>query len=63
SVPFEEVKAQAMTQAREKHVEAYRSRYLKKLLVDPIELPPGAVEAMAKRYFGEDLELAPVFEE
>ena len=62
-VPFEDVKAQAMTRAREKHVEAYRSRYLRKLLSDPIELPDGAVEAMAKRYFGEDLELWPVFEE
>ena len=62
-VPFEEVKAQAMTRAREKHLEAYRSRYLKQLLSDPIELPDGAVEAMAKRYFGEDLELWPVFEE
>ena len=62
-IPFEEVKADAMTRAREKHLEAYRTRYLKKLVSDPIELPEGAVEAMAKRYFGEDFELSPVFEE
>ncbi len=29
----------------------------------PIELPEGAVEAMVKRYFGEDLELAPQFDQ
>lgn len=62
-IPFESVKADAMAQAREKHLEDYRSRYLRRLLSDPIELPEGAVEAMAKRYFGENLELAPVFEE
>ncbi len=62
-IPFEEVKAEAMAQAREQHLEEYRSRYLRKLLTDPIELPEGAVEAMAKRYFGENLELSPVFEE
>ncbi len=62
-LPFEEIKADAMTQAREKHLAAYRSRYLRKLLSAPIELPEGAVEAMVKRHFGEELELAPVFEE
>lgn len=62
-LPFEDVKAEAMTQARERHLEAYRSRYLKKLLVAPIEFPDGALEAMARRYFGDDLELAPVYEE
>ena len=62
-VPFAEVKADAMTQAREKYMDNYRARYLKKLLSDPIELPDGAVETMIKRHFGEDLELAPVYEE
>jgi len=41
----------------------YRERYIRNLSSDPIEIPEGAVEAMAKRYFGEDLELAPAFEE
>lgn len=62
-IPFEDVKADAVKQARENHLEAYRARYLKKLVSDPIELPEGAVEAMAKRYFGEDFELSPIFEE
>ncbi len=61
--PFEDVKAEAMTQAREKYLESYRSRYIRKLVADPIELQEGAVELMAKRYFGEDLELAPDYKE
>ncbi len=61
--PFEDVKAEAMAQAREKYLENYRSRYLRKLVADPIELQKGAVEVMAKRYFGENLELAPEYKE
>jgi hypothetical protein len=41
----------------------YRSRYLRNLLSGPIELPDGAVDAMARRHFGEDLELMPDFQE
>jgi len=62
-LPFEDIKAQAMQQAREQYLAAYRSRYLRKLLSSPIVLPDGATEEMAKRYFGEDLELAPDFSE
>jgi len=62
-IPFEEVNADAMTQAREKHLEDYRARYLRKLLDHPIEIPEGAVEAMVKRHFGDELELAPEYEE
>lgn len=61
--PFEDVKAVAMQKAREKYLEDYRTRYLRQLLSKPIVLPEGAVEAMAKRYFGENLELAPQFNE
>jgi peptidyl-prolyl cis-trans isomerase C len=61
--PFEDIKAQAMRQAREQYLKDYSTRYLKKTLSDPIELPDGAVEEMAKRYFGENLELAPDFSE
>jgi parvulin-like peptidyl-prolyl isomerase len=56
---FEDVKADVMTRAREQYLAKYRSRYLKKLLSEPIEMPAGAVEAMARRYFGDDLEMAP----
>jgi peptidyl-prolyl cis-trans isomerase C len=59
--PFEEIKAQAMEQARERYLADYRSRKLKQLLADPIELPEGAVDEMVRRYFGENLELAPDF--
>ena len=61
--PFEDIKAQAMRQAREQYLKDYSTRYLKKMLSDPIELQDGAVEEMAKRYFGENLELAPDFSE
>jgi peptidyl-prolyl cis-trans isomerase C len=61
--PFEDIKAQAMQQARETYLKDYSTRYLKKTLSDPIELPDGAVEEMAKRYFGENLELAPDYSE
>jgi len=56
---FEEVKADAMTRARNKYLAGYRSRYLKNLLSEPIEMPEGAVEAMARRFFGDNLEMAP----
>ncbi len=56
---FDDVKADAMTLARNKYLAGYRSRYLKNLLSEPIEMPEGAVEAMARRYFGDDLEMAP----
>jgi len=61
--PFDEVKAVAMEQARENYLGEYRTRYLRKTLSSPIVLPQAAVEEMAKRYFGENLELAPDFNE
>ncbi len=61
--PFEDIKAQAMEQVRNTYLDEYRTRYLRKLMKDPVVLPDGAVETMAKRYFGEDLELAPIFSE
>ena len=59
--PFESVKTNAMKQARDQYLSEYRIRYLKQLSSAPIELPDGAVEAMARRYFGDDLELSPDF--
>lgn len=60
---YEDVKADAMAMARKRYLEEYRTRYIRKLIEDPIELPEGAVEAMAKRHFGENLELAPDYQE
>lgn len=59
--PYDEVREAAVKQAKSRHLTEYRSNYLRKLLTKPIELPDGAVEAMAKRYFGEDLQLAPEY--
>jgi len=56
---YEDVKADAMAIARKNYLEEYRTRYIRKLVEDPIEIPEGAVEDMAKRHFGENLELAP----
>jgi peptidyl-prolyl cis-trans isomerase C len=61
--PFEEVREEAVVKAKQKHLADYRARYLKKLLSGPIELPDGAVDAMARRHFGENLELMPEFKE
>lgn len=60
---YEDVKADAMSDARKNYLEEYRSRYIRQLIEEPIELPDGAVEAMAKRHFGENLELAPDYQE
>jgi len=57
--PFEEVSEQAIERARYEYLEGYRQRYLQSLLQEPIVIPDGAVEIMAKRYFGEDLKGAP----
>ena len=58
---FDEIKAIAMEQARNSYLEEYRARYIRNTLSQPYNIPDGAVEVMAKRYFGENLELAPEF--
>jgi peptidyl-prolyl cis-trans isomerase C len=60
-LPFEEIKTQATEQARKQYLDEYRKNYLRATLSNPIVLPDGAAEEMAKRYFGENLELAPEF--
>jgi peptidyl-prolyl cis-trans isomerase C len=61
-LPYEAVQAEAMERAQENYRENYRRLYLRKLLQDdPIVIPEGAVEIMARRHFGENLELAPEF--
>lgn len=61
--PFEVVREKAIEQAREKHLAEYRLNYLRQHLAAPIDIPEGAVDAMVRRYFGENLELAPEFKE
>ena len=59
--PFESIKEQAMEQVRLEYRDEYREKYLRQLFSSDIVLQEGAAEALAKRYFGEDLELAPDF--
>ena len=61
--PFEDIREQAIEQARKEYLDEYRKNYLRKVLSNPIVLPDGAAEEMAKRYFGENLELAPEMED
>jgi parvulin-like peptidyl-prolyl isomerase len=56
---YNEVKTDAITRVKASYLEIYRQNFLRNLLSDPIVFPEGSVEIMAKRYFGEDLELAP----
>jgi len=56
---FEEIREKAVYEARVEYLEEYRNKYMRNLLSNPIVLSDGAAEAMAKRYFGENLELAP----
>jgi len=58
-LPFEEIKEQAIEQARKEYIDEYRKNYLKVTLSEPVVITDGAAEDMAKRYFGENLELAP----
>ena len=60
---YDEVKAQAVATAKQNYYQNYQKMYLRNLLSDPIVIPDGAVEIMAKRHFGENLELAPDFVE
>lgn len=56
---YEEVRDRAVAEARQRHIENYRENYLRRVQADSIVVPEGAVEIMAKRHFGENLELAP----
>jgi peptidyl-prolyl cis-trans isomerase C len=57
--PWEAVREAAVERARNEYRDQYRARYLKRLTQDPIVIPEGAVEIMARRHFGENFELAP----
>lgn len=56
---FSEVRDEAVAQAENRYRQNYRENYLRKLLSGPIVIPDEAVEVMARRHFGENLELAP----
>jgi peptidyl-prolyl cis-trans isomerase C len=56
---FSEVKDEAMARAEQKHHERYRENYFNRVLAQPVVVPAESVEVMAKRHFGENLELAP----
>ena len=60
--PFESVKRPLMGEARQARLAEYRKNYLLRISADDIEIPDGAVASMLKRHFGENLELAPDFE-
>jgi len=62
-IPFDEIKDQVEAKMKAKHIDSYRKAFMQKLLLEPIVIPEGAVEVMARRYFGEDLEEAPIFTE
>lgn len=56
---FEAVREEAVAEARRKHFDQYRERYLRRIQADPIVVPEGAAENLARRHFGENLERAP----
>lgn len=59
-VPFDSVKQQITSAVRKEYLEDYQSRYIFKLVrQQPIQIEEGAVEAMVKRHFGENLEKLP----
>ena len=60
---FEAVEEQAIEQARKQYIDEYRKKYLSQVLNNPIVLPDGAALEMAQRYFGENLENAPDFQD
>ena len=60
---FEAVEEQAIEQARKQYIDEYRQKYLSQVLNSPIVLPDGAALEMAQRYFGENLENAPDFQD
>jgi peptidyl-prolyl cis-trans isomerase C len=57
--PFEEVKPVIVENVRKRYLEEYRVRYIKSLLTEPVEVKEDAVESMVRRYYGDNLELAP----
>ena len=60
---YDAVKDQAVVEAKRNYYQNYQKMYLRNLISEPIVIPEGAVDIMARRHFGENLELAPDFVE
>lgn len=61
--PFEEVQDDIVAKMKAKYIADFRVSYMQKLLQSPVVFPDGSIEIMAKRYFGENLQGAPIFTE
>ena len=61
--PFEKVQDAIVENMKAKYVADFRVSYMQKVLQSPVVFPDGSIEIMAKRYFGENLEEAPIFTE
>jgi len=61
--PFEDVRDKAIEMQKREFQQAYVRKYLSQLFSEPAVFPEGSVEIMVKRYFGEELENAPVYSE
>lgn len=59
TIPFDNVKQQIISADRKEYLEDYQTRYIFKLVPEPVQIEEGAVEAMVKRHFGENLEKLP----
>lgn len=61
--PYEAVREEAIEIQKAEYQQRYLRKYLSQLFSAPAIFPEGSVEVMAKRHFGENLELAPVYSE
>jgi len=61
--PFEAVQDKIVEKMKAKYIADFRLSYMQKLMLSPVVFPDGSIEIMAKRYFGENLEKAPIFSE
>ncbi|HET6565695.1 MAG TPA: peptidylprolyl isomerase [Xanthomonadales bacterium] len=61
--PFEVVREEAIEKQKLTYQKSYLRKYLSQLFSEPAVFPEGSVEVMAKRHFGENLELAPTYSE
>ena len=60
---FEDIREMAIQRQKAKYQQTFQKKYMGKLFSEPAVFPEGSIEIMAKRYFGENLEKAPVYSE
>lgn len=60
---FDEVREEAIEKQKLEYKQIFLRKYLSQLFREPAVFPEGSIEIMAKRHFGEDLELAPDYSE